>query len=282
MWAAPGIRQGTMSGMGEHGSSADRGEVPYDRRAQTAAAVERVLAQVAPGGRVYWGCEYECPQDRSGVLFYVDRSPSDEPGSCTLTFGVGEVSAELDFEIDASVCDGAALFAVDQVASWSQLNDDPFFDLLWVGPAGSPERFAFVDSHGGQVRHPAASFPAIGAQLEAHVALRRPDVTLVFDPDWQRHRHPLGHLLGLSGPRGPAPDELEPEDDQDVYTLKVGSDGSRTVQATGQVMDFLLMLEIAHQQFLDGLDDDERARFVREEAWMRWTDGTFDPTGLRF
>lgn len=279
------------------GSDDGNGEGAYDPRRQVAAAIARVLESVPVGGSVFWGCEYVCPVSEHGQVFFVDRSLPLERGSCTLTFGVGEVSAELDFTVDASVCDGQALFAADRFAGEPSYPQEHFPHLLWVGPVGDAARDGFVDDTAGQVLHPAASLESMGVQVAAFVAVARPDVTVEFDPDWERHRHPLAHILNLGSSSRASGDDLPvhdspvaagadvaagPDEDEDVYTIGVDADGNAKVKVTGEVMDVLLTLEIAQQEFLDGMSPHERAVYVYEQAWLEWTDGTFDPSGLWF
>ena len=227
------------------------------------------LAGLAKGERVWWGCEYVMPLGVDGREYHLVHGLDTEIPECIeLTLGVGTTVTALELSVPRECCDGVVLFMRDP--DWSEPAFEPdktYPDLIWAGPWDHPSLTLHIDDSCGLVAIPAISFVALGALVGAELSLLRPDLTLFYDP-WNHH-HTSPTVTWLSA-------NLEDEH----YMLTPSEQGRPELQVTGQVMDVLLALELSHLEHLTSLSPDERTALVITEAWLDWTDGTYDADRL--
>ncbi len=157
--------------------------------------LDEVIVAAPPAGNVWWAVEEPTLEGVDGRRYAVAECVEDV---FTLSVGFAAVVCEVEVPIPGGIDDGFALLLTD--AGVTRANTSVAQRLVWLGPAHDTCWRDHVDDAVGLELVGAVSEERLGAVVAAGVATTRPDLTVLHDPGWRSHRHPLRGLLDRLDP----------------------------------------------------------------------------------
>lgn len=216
--------------------------------------IEDLMREVPESGTIFWAIEEVLDPGVDGQEYLV---PVGRQDVWTVSIGIEKSVFEIDITSDPFRPDGHALVIDDRVPH----NDDtPVMEgsarVLWCGPRSSTAWLEFVSDAGLRLV-PASSVDHVGMNIKNALNSIRPGVTVVHDPGWQHHEHPLARLLA-----------------QRSHSPRITLDDDPSISFSHEAYAEWLALDLNRDLLLINATADGIEELTRSEEAARWTDGT--------